>query len=154
MPAPGDLDQWLKTLSALGAVAVFAWGVVVFIMGQRTQAQTRRIEATRPFLERQLSLYTSVTQAAAILATGRSADDVAAASQTFWRLYWGELALVEDSRVEAAMVELGRRLTDGCVAHDLQVASLKLAHACRDSLADSWGVQQWRPPRARRQAQD
>lgn len=145
-PIPPNLEQWLSALSAVGAVALFAWGVVVFIASQRQQATTRRIEATKPFLERQLSLYTSVTQAASVLANGYAGNGEYGAAQTaFWRLYWGELALVEDHRVEAAMVEFGR---SGRTQDELKVASLNLAHACRDSLAESWGVTQWRRPRA------
>jgi hypothetical protein len=147
MRLPPDLDLWLKALSAVGAVGLFAWGVVQFFAAQRAQSQTRRIEATKPFLERQLNLYTQITQAASTLATETFVQEVDAASKIFWTLYWGELALVEDSRVEAAMVEFGRCLKSACTQHDMQEASLKLAHACRDSLADSWGVAQWRNPR-------
>jgi len=48
--------------------------------------------------------------------------------------------------VEAAMVQFGRALDAGSSGHALQKASLALAHACRDSLAESWGVKQWRNP--------
>jgi hypothetical protein len=146
MPLPINLDSWVKALSLLGAAIAFIWGVVQFMAGQHTQAETRRIEATKPFLERQLKLYTDATQAAATLATSKDAQEIAAAKKRFWALYWGELALVEDARVEAAMVQLGRALDTGSQGQHVQAASLALAHACRDSLADSWGVAQWRNP--------
>jgi len=141
-----NIDQWVKALSLLGAVVAFAWGVIQFVASQQAQEETRRIEATKPFLERQLKLYTEATQAAATLATSKNRQELDAATKKFWSLYWGELALVEDKRVEAAMVQFGRALDAGSSGHALQKASLDLAHACRDSLAESWGVKQWRNP--------
>ena len=146
MQFPQNLETWIKALSLLGGVIAFCWGVLQFIATQNAQAETRRIEATKPFLERQLKLYTEATQAASALATSKKADELDAANKKFWSLYWGELALVEDKKVEAAMVQLGRALEEGSVGQQLQQHSLALAHACRDSLAESWGVKQWRNP--------
>ena len=146
MQFPPNLDAWIKALSILGGVVAFGWGVIQFIASQNAQAETRRIEATKPFLERQLKLYTEATLAAATLATSKKADELDTATRKFWSLYWGELALVEDKRVEAAMVKFGEALDAGSVGQQLQQHSLALAHACRDSLADSWGVKQWRNP--------
>lgn len=151
MQLPQNLETWVKVLSILGGVIAFCWGVIQFVAAQNAQAETRRIEATKPFLERQLKLYTEATQAAATLATSKKDDELDAASKKFWSLYWGELALVEDKRVEAAMVQLGRSLEAGSVGQKLQQNSLALAHACRDSLAESWGVKQWRNPHAQSQ---
>ncbi|MCV2437177.1 hypothetical protein [Paucibacter sp. DJ2R-2] len=58
---------------------------------------------------------------------------------------------VEDKRVEAAMVQFGRSLEAGSVGQQLQQNSLALAHVCRDSLAESWGVKQWRNPHSQSQ---
>jgi hypothetical protein len=94
-------EQWLKLLGVVGALSSFLWGVWVWRAEQetgRTQAlaeaarvgETRRIEATRPFLEYQLRLYTEVTQVAARLATS---TDFSKPPETdadrFWQLYWG-----------------------------------------------------------------
>jgi len=146
---PADLESWVKVFTLLGGVFAFGWGIFQFMSNQRSQAVTRRIEATRPFLDRQLKLYTEATQAAAHLASSISNDEVGAARARFWSLYWGELALVEDKRVEAAMVQLGRALEGGAIGGDLAPLSLNLAHACRDSLAESWGVRLWRNPHER-----
>jgi apolipoprotein N-acyltransferase len=144
---PPNLETWIKALSVLGAVVAFGWGVFQFVATQDAREETRRIEATKPFLERQLKLYTEATQAAATLATSKNAEELDTANERFWSLYWGELALVEDEKVEAAMVQFGRALEAGSVGQQLQISSLALAHACRDSLAESWGVKQWRKPR-------
>jgi len=141
-----SFESWIKLLTLLGAVVTFAWGVYQFFLNQRLQAETRRIEATKPFLDRQLKLYTDATQAAATIATSNAEDEIIAAHKRFWSLYWGELALVEDKRVEAAMVQLGNALHRKDTRENIQGLSLALAHACRGSLAESWGVQQWRNP--------
>jgi hypothetical protein len=66
----------------------------------------------------------------------------------FWALYWGELALVEDREVNDAMERFGEALKkDNTTLEELQELSLALAHACRGSMANSWGVAQWRKPR-------
>ena len=146
--APTSLEAWIKILTLVGAVVAFIWGAYQFLATQRAQAETRRIEATRPFLDRQLKLYTEATQAASTLAVSSSTEEVSLAKQHFWSLFWGELALVEDKRVEAAMVGFGRALDEGKTGNELRGSSLELAHACRDSLAESWGVQAWRNPHA------
>ena len=118
MALSARFESWVKVLTLLGAVVTFGWGVYQFISNQRDQAETRRIEATRPFLDRQLHLYTEATRVAATLATASSADQLATARARLWSLYWGELALVEDKRVEAAMVQLGRAIERGAIGED------------------------------------
>lgn len=139
-----DVDRWIKILSAIGAVIVFGWGTIQFKASHQVQAETRRIEATKPFLERQLTLYTQATQAAATIATSKVPLKVEGATAKFWSLYWGELALVEDTRVAAAMMSLGDKLKGNSSQEALQLGSLELARACRDSLAESWGVKLWK----------
>src|SRR5512147_518449 len=138
MQLPNNLEAWVKVLTLLGGVVAFGWGVYQFIANQRSQSETRRIEATRPFLDRQLKLYTEATQAVATLATSSSNEELSSAKAAFCSLYWGELVLVEDKRVEAAMVQLGSAIKQGKLGSDIQSLSLELARACRDSLAESW----------------
>ena len=96
---------------------------------------------------------TEATQAAAVLATTTDEAELTAARNRFWALYWGELAMVENGGVsaeaggvESAMVAYGRCLKQACEQTELQRLALNLAHACRDSLAVSWGVTDWQAP--------
>lgn len=152
-----DFEQWLKLLGLIGAIASFVWGVYQWrAKSERELAQdkaeadriaaTRKLEATRPFLERQLKLYPEASQVAAVLATSTDPSERSAASRRFWQLYWGELALVENQDVEAAMVAFGDALTREASPPELQDLSLKLAHACRLSLDRSWGIHAWTSP--------
>lgn len=130
----------------LTAVCAGLWALFQFTINYRLSLQSKRIEAAKPFLEKQLSLYTEATQVAAKLATSQNNNELDAAKERFLALYWGELALVEDKAVETAMVKLKQALDDNNKGHQLEQLSLGLAHACRDSLAISWKVEEWRNP--------
>ncbi|WP_139176074.1 MULTISPECIES: hypothetical protein [unclassified Janthinobacterium] len=145
-PSKMSLESMLKILTMIGTILAFFWGAYQFIATQRGQAETRRIEATRPFLDRQLKLYTDATQATATMATSTSQDEIAAARSKFFLLFWGELVMVEDRNVESAMVEFRNALNAGKEGPELEQLSLALARSCRNSLAQSWGVKQWQDP--------
>ena len=84
-------DQSLKFLSIIGAIGSFVWGVWVWqdkADKERAQArldaaryaETRRVEAAKPFLDRQLALFTEATQVASFIAkaTGSTASSPSA----------------------------------------------------------------------------
>jgi hypothetical protein len=171
-------DQVFKVLGALGAIMTFLWTVYVWrdkslkeLEASKAEAEraslTRRVEATKPFLERQLQLYTAATQAAAIIATSSDQDEVQGATKRFLQLFSGELALVENLEVAAAMQDFRRglptledinrpqsdnrapkRKTENpeMEREALLQLCLNLAAACRNSLALSWGIRAWTNP--------
>jgi len=143
MPA---LETAIRILSLMGAVVAFGWGVYQFSVTQRQQVESRRIEATKPFLERQLALYTEATQVASTIATTTDSTKKRQALERFWSLYWGELALVEDAFVEGEMVKFGAALERSAGEDEIRQQALNLAHASRNSLARSWGVAAWESP--------
>jgi hypothetical protein len=101
-------------------------------------------ESRKPFLERQLALYFEATKIAAQLSTASRGAPWNSARQRFWELYWGELGLVEDAGVLAAMVAFGDALTAyqqgrGGTQAELHQLALGLARACRHSLQSEWG---------------
>ncbi len=145
----------LKMISPLLAIAAFLWGVYTYgdsAQKQRRQAEieakrtaeTRRIEATRPFLDKQLALYTEATRIASVIATSSDKGEINRATKRFKELYWGELGLVERDEVARAMVDFQAALDRGDGQADLGGLALKLAHACREELAVSWGTNAWK----------
>lgn len=68
------------------------------------------------------------------------AGAVAASAKTlrFWQLYWGVMGLVENQEVTDAMIAFGGKLNTKESPSSLQGASLQLARACRQEMADSW----------------
>lgn len=151
----GGLESGLKLLGPLLAVAAFFWGIYTYRdtaqqklaaaeADARRTAETRRVEATRPYLDKQLALYTEATQVTATIATSTDSQALEKATRRFNELYWGELALVERNAVAGAMV-LFRRALDAKQGQDaLAPLALDLAHACRDELAASWGTAAWK----------
>jgi hypothetical protein len=145
----------LKLVSPLLAVAAFVWGIYTYRETSRQQmekqqaeatriAETRRIEATRPFLDKQLTLYAEVTKVAASLATLTDEKERAKAKTRFMELYWGELGLVEREGVALAMVAFREGLDRNATPAELGTLALAVAHACRDELATSWGTEAWK----------
>ncbi|WP_162917088.1 ATP synthase subunit B family protein [Dongia deserti] len=119
MSESSPLETTLKILPVLGACVTFMWGVWVWKNNADDEraaataesiryAESRRIEATRPFLEMQLKLYTEAAQVTSRIATG--SGDTSADQRRFWELYTGELSMVEDGAVSKAMVEFGTAL--------------------------------------------
>ena len=150
-----NVETVLKLLSPLLAIAAFVWGVYTYrdtarqqLIRQRAEAdrtaETRRIEATRPYLDKQLALYTEATKVTASLATTTDQKERAKLQKRFMELYWGELGLVERGGVSLAMVEFRRALDRNAGPSELGTLALALAHACRDELAASWGTEAWK----------
>lgn len=137
------------------AVAAFGWGVYTYKDASRLErerrqeevsrnAETRRIEATRPYLDLQLTLYTEATRVTATIVTSSDVSEIEKATKRFYELFWGELALVERAQVAAAMVAFRDALETNRPVNELQQLALDLAHACRDELAASWGTDAWK----------
>jgi hypothetical protein len=139
------IEQGLKIIGVLVAAAGFLWGIYQYFDKRDREIENARIEAARPFLERQLKLYTEASQMTSVLATSADATELQAAEKRFWQLYWGELALVENEQVKEAMEDFGRGLdSENRSQQQLRQLSFALANALRDSLADSWGTEHWR----------
>ena len=148
-PRPTFLDTALRLATPLLAIATLVWGIYTYGETVKRTAETRRIEASKPFLDKQLALYSEATLNAATLATSSNPADLAAAKLRFLQLYWGELAMVERGAVESSMVAFKNALDAGKPQSDLARLALKLAYACRDELAVSWGTDAWlRVPKA------
>ena len=154
-PRQDRFEAMLKLLSPLLAIAAFCWGIYTYrdtarqniakeIAVAARSAETRRIEATRPYLDKQLALYTEATHVTAIIATSHDTTEVAKATRRFRELYWGELGLVERESVARAMVSFREALDANRPQDDLGPLALTLAHACRDELALSWGTDAWK----------
>lgn len=143
------LESTIKVLSILGAVITFAWGVYQYTEGEKLQRETRRIEATKPYLERQLNAYSEAVRSASSIVTAmalKREKDRTASERRFWEIYYGDFALVEDAFTAAAMKAFGDALKQKAPEEKLTELALELARICRNSLATSWGVANWESP--------
>lgn len=124
---------WILTLAAL---------VVGILQFTATQYRANQL----PFLQKQLDLCFAATDAVARLATGTDPVRWEQDRQEFRRLFWGQLGIVENIAVERAMLAARNVLPREPAAtlslpfQPLEQPSLKLAHACRDLMKESWDV--------------
>lgn len=135
-------EIYLKWLGAIVAVITVGTSITNYI-------GTSNREYQKPFYDKQFKLYTEATQAASTLATSLDKAERDKAYQKFWHLYWGEMCMVEDRKVEIGMRAFGDQLR----VHgpdfsprtmdelsELQQRSFLLAHSCRESLVAAWPV--------------
>ena len=130
----------LKFLAILVTVMLGLGGIVFNFYEMQ---QSMALEARRPFLEKQLELCFEASNATSTYATTADADLRRKSIDRFWALYWGQLGIVEDDQVEAAMVNYKKALGSAGsepVPAALKRAALGVAHACRDLILESWDV--------------
>jgi len=139
-------DALTKGIGALGLIAGGLWTLKKYFddrAGERILAEERArsaaVEARKPFSTKQLELYFQAVEAASGIASGPQ-DRQGPHLETFWLLYWGPMALVEDTKVAHAMVQFGDALKADATQAELAIYALELAHACRDSISASWKV--------------
>ena len=144
------LGSVLKTVQVICIVI----GVVLSIQGfnqtrdketraRVIEAENRKIEAAKPFLELRQRFYLDALQQAAILSNPEthSKIELDAARKRFRELYVAVLSMVEASDVEGKMVEFAGQVDPGLVAMtNAQNKAYNLAHAFRNSLINSWKV--------------
>jgi hypothetical protein len=135
-----DRFDWKTLIPWLLSIATIAIGIWQYA---DKQAQANR----EPFLKEQLRLVFEASETVSTLANSTDEKIWQEARTKFWTLYWGPLGIVEDRDVASAMVEAGRLVpgTDKPGAPPLPLAalrqpSLKLSHAARDLILESWGV--------------
>jgi len=137
------MDKLIKLITPLLAMASFVWAIYTYSETSRINAETRKVESAKPYLEKQLKLYTEATKVVAAISTSNNTEFVNQSKQRFLELYWGELGMVERSKVTAAMVAFKKALDNQQEQEVLASLSLNLAHACREELSESWNTKAW-----------
>jgi hypothetical protein len=151
---PEKFDDVLKVVTIVGGLGSFIWAVVQWQQGQengrveRREAaeratEQRRIEAQKPFLQKQLELYGEAVRTTAKISAGPIGEDRTVLLKRFVELFYGELATVENREVASAMVSFKAALDKKHDDDELRQLSLALAHAVRRSLDESWGIKVW-----------
>lgn len=108
----------------------------------KDEARRQRIEAAKPFLEIRQQKYMEAVKVAGVLANpdDHTPAEIKAAEKRFGELYWAELSLVEAGNVESSMIGLAKSLGKFTTMTPRQQAAIKLAHELRNSLVESWDV--------------
>jgi len=140
---PEKMDALLKTVQVLSVVVGVVVSVLSFNATREKEAEARRAEAMKPFLELRQELYMEAVKAAAVLANPEThtEEETRNARKRFRELYVAELSMVESSVVEKQMIELARKIDPELTQLSAaQQAAYNLAHALRDSFVASWGA--------------
>jgi hypothetical protein len=129
--------------TAIVTVVGAVWVALTYFRSQKDAAVARLFESRKPFLELQLKLYTETAQIAGKLAVADvGKEEFKKALYRFWELYWSELAVVENDKVEQAMEKVGEalgKMEGGEPRQVLEHAVLDLAHALHDGILTEWG---------------
>lgn len=137
-----DIDKkWeltLKTLTLCGVVVAAFWAVYTY---QDTKARDYYSE----FWNKKADYFLEASNAASTLGTASKITEFNNARQTFWRLFYGEMSLVEGSCVKKAMQTFSANVPKSPVDSDerlprtdLQQPSYRLALMLRHELATGW----------------
>ena len=132
--------DWIKIGSLLVSILVSFWAIVQFII-------SRKIEAKKPYLEYQLSLYQKTVRLASLIGIEEDQSKRKDYIFEFKSLYYGELALVESPEVTEKLIEFYNSVRDD--HDDIRHKSLELAELIRNALSDSWNVKSWSTRRAK-----
>jgi hypothetical protein len=128
-------ENWLKIAAALGASVAFVVGVIQYISNNNN-------EFRKAIWKEQYALYQEACASAAAIANANRLEDVKDQRESFWRLYWGRLSILEHPNVKHAMMNYGselKKVENGKQPPSaLQSSSYSLARACRESLRQTW----------------
>jgi hypothetical protein len=135
-----------KTIERLLTTVTIIAGVIISVNNLKIttvkNSETRKIEASTPFLKLRQEIYLDALKNASILASKElhTEEEVKAARKRFTELLWGESSLIEETRIEKFMIAIAEseNLRDSITP--TQKSSYDLAHAMRESLIKSWGV--------------
>lgn len=107
-------DIIFKWFGLVGALCAAGWTIITYGNARSEELLARTKDQNSFIFQHQATLYFDATRAAAVIALGRSSlpdesKDVdmiqlREAEKRFEELYWGELVVVEDHRVEIAMI--------------------------------------------------
>lgn len=138
--------EWTKlSIASIGGTIAVAVGLYQYIA---TSTQTAR----QPFLVKQTELCLQASEAAARLASTRSPDEWKKYRADFWMLYWGPLAVVENSTpasgyslVANRMIAFGDQLKSingdppTILPTDiLERNAISVSKACQDLITSWW----------------
>jgi hypothetical protein len=137
------METMAKTVQVLSVVVGVVISVLSFNATRDKEAEARRIEASKPFLELRQRLYMEAVKAAAVLANreGYSEKELASARRRFRELYVAELSMVESPEVEERMAHLAATVDPSLrPLNPAQKAAYDLSHALRSSFVEAWGA--------------
>ena len=135
-----NADAVLKTVQLISVVVGVVISIWSFNETRNKEAEARRAEAMKPFVELRQKTYLDAAHAAAIMADpgSYSKDELRNARKRFRQLYIVELSMVESGDVESKMVDFAK-VADPTLTTltKAQRAAYNLAHGLAASYIES-----------------
>ena len=138
-----NVDSIGKTVQVISVVVGVAISVVSLTESRVKEAEARKIEAQKPYLDLRQKLYIEAVKCAGVLSNPNehTKEELTSAKRRFRELYVSELSMVEARGVESQMVALATIIDpDLLKLTPAQSAALDLSHALRDSFDSAWDV--------------
>lgn len=129
--------ELVPIITALIAIAGFLYGVIQYRDQQSKNREAAEREFMKPWLESQRDIYSQSLLAATMAANTNDPEKRKQAAEEFWRLYQGEMILVETKSVSGAMVHFGNCLSgkETCSRDEMNARCRALATAMAESMA-------------------
>ena len=149
------MENKIKIISVILALLTIISGIYQY---KKTSDENFK----KAFWEKRYDLYTQAINHTSDIANSNSLKESEKSRKEFWKLYWGNMSLIEDSSTEQAMVKFGKFLSaceSGVITQEkcfedssnndnlgftvyrsenLKRLSFELAHCARDSLKNTW----------------
>lgn len=137
MEKKDKIDIKLKIVALIGAIISFFYGIYKY-------NQINEDNSSKAFWEQQFPIYKELCENTAIIAITNDSIKRIEATESFWRMYYGEARMVVDWEVHKKMSNYASILRDVergfKEKHELKTASFELATECRKSLSQSWNI--------------
>ena len=127
--------SWINGLGWIGTMALALGGGVWGVLTYEDQA---RLAFRKPLVDKTINLCFEASELAGKLVSDGVDANWQEHKTHFWRLYYGQLVMIEDEKVAAAMIKLGQDLTHADFSSRSQLGSgaLDVSGACRDQIRD------------------
>lgn len=142
-----SLEEWLKVIGSLVAILGLPLTACEVLETQKSNAETRKVEARQPFAQTQLELYTDAAKQIAIIASSTGGDSRDAALDRFQQLVAGELAVVESAGVHESVERFAAAVFGNKKQPELTELARDVASEFRSSLAVTWQHEIWQKPK-------
>ncbi len=151
-------DRVLATVTALSVIIGGAVGFHKYMEDREKELKSRREERSKELdlrrkehellrYKEQKEVYHPLCKLAGEIVSSKSLKEAEPSIKSFWTLYYGEVGIVAEDRVQNAMVEFGNALRDYIDSHkdqsppqdqppppELTQRAVNLAVKCRESL--------------------
>jgi hypothetical protein len=130
----GRIQQFVRFAAPIGALVVFINGVVQYKNSQEDDFR-------RTYWQTRYDNYKDLVASTSAVINASDSVSRAEAERVFWQNYWGEIVMVEDHHVYAAMRDFGEALQRAVYPDSIEALRIKSYHvgqACRRSLEETW----------------